>query len=298
MNGVERSILLGEGNENLWEKLQIYPLNNIWEKRLNGLSDLIVGGYNLKRCEIKTVAGGCCIYKSQGEIELLPLSFLLELLNIYVFSAKLNAKGIVLLPIAEECHNYPILTERFEKLGKKIENIILKISRKFNLNVSCNISKKINVGVVEKESLYGLFHPFSLNSVKSLYPLGDIAEEKILKGYESYSLRYRYIDSHRVSNKFLIVDGLHLSKSVITGLNMKGQYVVTTPFPSLLEDENCLLVDSQYNPSILDTDLNRLDKLEYFDNILKCELNISLIDVIKFTQELIKFSIYEENSHG
>ena len=79
---------------------------------------------------------------------------------------------------------------------------------------------------------------------------------------------------------------------------MKGQYVVTTPFPSLLEDENCLLVDSQYNPSILDTDLNRLDKLEYFDNILKCELNISLIDVIKFTQELIKFSIYEENSHG
>lgn len=294
MNGSERSIKLGEGNEESWEKLSIYPLDNNWRVRVNDLVDIIVGGYNLSSHEIKRVIGGCCIYKSQGKIELLPFSFLLELLNIFIFSSKMNVKGLVLLPIAEECHNYPVLKNDYEKLGKTIEIIISSLSDSLDVSVSCNISKKINGGIIKRQNLYGLFHPFTKDPVKAVYPLGDIAEDKIIKGYESYSLRYRYVNSSRVSNNCLIVDGLHLAKSVIIGLDKQGQYIVTSPFPSLLPTENCLLVDSHYNPSILDLDYELLGKLEYFDEILKKELNKSLLEIIKITQEIIKNHCFGE----
>lgn len=295
MDGRNKALKLGEGNPYLWEKMGITSLDKEWSSSLDDLSELIVGGYNLNQNQnkIRCVVGGVCIYKSQGKIEKLPLSFLLETLNVFIFSSKFGVTGKILLPIAEECHNYPFLNVEFKNIGIQLASLISELSNLLNIKVETSLSKKIRYGFLPIEKLYGLFNPFTLDPLKSAYPLGEINEEDLLKGYESYALRYRYLDNSKIDNSYLIIDGLHLSKSVIIGMEERGQYLVTSPFPSLFGYEHCLLVDSPSNVPILDLTTETILRLEYFNKILKEKLMIDLNDLITYVQNFIKNQLVE-----
>lgn len=287
MYGDRRATILGEGTLEQWKEIGIVPLDNTWENKTEYLSEIIVGGYNLQYNKILRIISGVCIYKSEGQFDKLPLSFLLELLNLYIFSSRFKVKGTVLLPIAEECHNYPHLSDEFKRLSTEIATFVFELSTFLNIEIEIVTSKKIRYGELSNDSLYGLFTPFSKDSIKKSYPLGNIYEERILKGYESYSLRYKYIGDSKIEEESLIIDGLHLSKSVITGMSKKSQYLVTTPFPSLEPKECCLLVDSKTNLPINSLDYKNLTELNYFDKILRNELGRDLVSIIKLTKKFI-----------
>lgn len=281
-SGAVEAQRLGEGRPEHWEKIGIVPLSSQWTDRLGILERLAVGGYNVDERPPSRVIGGVCIYKSGGSFRELPLSFLWELLVVYMFAKQLRVNGLVLVPIAEEIHNYPNRKDAYLRLSEDIKILVKKLNTFFNINVCVDCSKQLGRGGVKRRELYGLFHPFTSDLLLRLYPLGDPKEEEILKVYESYAVRY---STAAVKPTDLIVDGIHLSRSVIVGIGNSASYIPTLPLRSLDRHETTLLVDSRYNPSLFTPDIDLggvVDYLEVFEKVM----DVKFMDLLKFVQDL------------
>ncbi|MGD6892504.1 hypothetical protein [Bacillus mobilis] len=273
---VETAIRVGEGSPTKWESQGIIPLSESWGHMLGPISSICLGGYNLEDRRVERVIGGICIYKSNGEFEKLPLSVLWEVLVVAMFSKKLQVGGLILVPIMEEAHNYPMYKDKYLKLFPLIEKFITQLGELFNVRMEAYYTNRLFTGEIDPKELYGLFHPYTDNQRLRLYPIGHSNEQNILMGYESYCLRYRY-PKESISMTDLVIDGIHLSKSVITGIDKSAKYIPTLPIPSLNQEESCLLVDSVDVPTIFD--------IPSFENI--SELNELLKEVLGYQLEEI-----------
>ncbi|RQW19076.1 hypothetical protein EH196_19225 [Bacillus sp. C1-1] len=279
--GAKKAIELNEGDVSLWKQQNILPLSQDWLRKVGCLSDILVGGYNINDSFTNRVIGGGCIHKSGGEYKKLPLSFLWEALVVFMFCKKLNVPGIFLIPIAEEAHNYPDNRRRYFLLSKKIKKLICRLSEKFEVQVIARHSNRLYSGEIEVNYLYGLFQPYTSNRALKYYPLGDKYEKEILQGYESYCLRYRYPHGE-INYNDIVVDGIHLSKSVILGLGSRAKYIPTLPIKSLYE--NCLLVDSSYNPSIFEDIDYR--KVKFYNEIIESVLGFNLEYITDYIKKI------------
>jgi hypothetical protein len=281
--GAERAMILNEGNPLAWEKQGIFPLSADWEKKLGSLTNIAIGGYNLSNTKVDRVIGGVCIYKSNGEFAQLPLSFLWEILVVAMFAKKLKVKALILVPIMEEAHNYPMYKEKYLKLSSEIKRLIEQLSAFVGVEMLATHADKLFQGEVDKRELYGLFQPYTTNQKLKLYPMGTFNEDQILKGYESYCLRYRY-PKGAIGKNDLVVDGIHLSKSVITGIENQAKFIPTLPIPSLDSRENCLLVDSKHVPTIYDE--ISFECIKDLDGLILEILGFQFKDILEFVKTI------------
>ncbi|GAM12845.1 hypothetical protein [Mesobacillus selenatarsenatis] len=281
--GAQRAMGLNEGSPLAWKEQGILPLSADWENELGSLTNIAIGGYNLSNTKVDRVIGGVCIYKSNGEFAQLPLSFLWEILVVAMFAKKLKVEALILVPIMEEAHNYPMYKEKYLKLSSKIKRLVEQLSDFLGVEMLATHADKLFQGGVDQRDLYGLFQPYTTNQKLKLYPMGTFNEDQILKGYESYCLRYRYPNG-AIEENDLVVDGIHLSKSVITGIEKQAKFIPTLPIPSFDSSENCLLVDSKHVPAIYDE--ISFESIKELDGIIVEILGYQFKDILEFVKTI------------
>ncbi|WP_034761728.1 hypothetical protein [Rossellomorea vietnamensis] len=281
--GARKAMELKEGNPRAWQEQGILPLSTEWEEKLESLTQIAIGGYNLPQEPVKRVIGGVCIYKSNGEYDQLPLSFLWEILVVAMFAKKFKVEGLILVPIMEESHNYPSYEAHYQTLSSKISRLVDRLSEFLGVHLSATHANHLFEGEISKRELYGLFQPYTDNPKLKLYPMGVSNEDQILKGYESYCLRYRY-PAGDVGKENLIVDGVHLSQSVILGIEKQAAYIPTLPILSLEANENCFMVDSKNVPTMYD-DVS-FENVEEWNSLIEENLGFRFEEIVKFVQSL------------
>ncbi|QHE60378.1 hypothetical protein FHE72_04475 [Rossellomorea vietnamensis] len=200
-----------------------------------------------------------------------------------MFAKKFKVEGLILVPIMEESHNYPSYKAHYQTLSSKISRLIDRLSDFLRVHLSATHANHLFEGEISKRELYGLFQPYTDNPKLKLYPMGVSNEDQILKGYESYCLRYRY-PAGDVGKEDLIVDGVHLSQSVILGIEKQAAYIPTLPILSLEANENCFMVDSKNVPTIYD-DVS-FENVEEWNSLIEENLGFRFEEIVKFVQSL------------
>lgn len=248
--GADRAIAMGEGKPEQWASLGLRQIPDPWRKSLGDVFENTIAMFgNQLPKDIRRVIGGACIHRSCGILRKLPVSFLWEVLTIAMVAKMLNVEGVILIPLAEEVHRCPQQRDKFLYLGQELSDVVPRLGKDLGVSltsywhpVCCNLKK------VDRADLYGLFAPFADSFRLRTYPFGDPEEKRILDTYESYCGRYQH-PPKGLQGSDLIVEGIHVSKSVLLGIDSQASYLATVPLPSL-HNQNQVMVDSIVVPTI------------------------------------------------
>ncbi|MFH1469116.1 MAG: hypothetical protein ABIO70_32310 [Pseudomonadota bacterium] len=246
--GARLAQAMGEGDVAAWTALGLTAPPAAWRQALAGLTPLPVAfSGDLTPATTRIVCGGACIHRSDGRFERLPASFLWEVLSVALVGGALRRPAVVLLPIAEEIQRAPQRRCDYLALGPRIQVAAARLGAALGVDLQAHWGSALSpLEGVAVERLYGLFAPFSPSLDRRTYPFGEPDEAEVLRTYASYCARYRQIP---VASGTLLVEGIHVSASVMIGRRADSAFLATTPMPALGESQR-LMVDCGAVPDL------------------------------------------------
>lgn len=248
--GADRAMAVGEGDPAKWAALGLEPITKEWMDALGPLGEIAAAiRPNQPPDAVTRVVGGPCIYKSDGDFDRLPISVVWETINVILFAKVLNVEARITIPVGEECFRAPELTGKYLEMGKKLTAVVDSLAKELDLDLKTVWrTEKCTAGDIKAEDLYGLFFPFADTPKLKNHPAGEPDEKVLLEAYTGYCAAYRN-QPGGLKDTDLVVDGIHLSRSVLIGIGKNGTYIPAAPLPAF-ESEDYMMIDEIIIPVI------------------------------------------------
>lgn len=218
----------GEGDPDGWRAAGLRELN-VHDRLPDPLRAITVGVAATEPGFVKASAVAChpCLGRSSGVVEQLPVSVVWEAAVGWIAAKSLGVPLEIGLCIAEEMLQYPAEAEGFRRLGERLQRALASVSTYVDVPtvVRLHHTPPEQVLPIPAERLYGLFTPFQ----PGRYPEGHPGADAVLEAFRMYCSRYAEVVS--AAPDAIVIEGVHLCRSVLLGTGSAGRYLATAALP-------------------------------------------------------------------
>ncbi len=222
-----RVVGMSEGTPDLWTALGLQPVSSDLVKGLGPVAELAAAWRPGARSEKPgAIVAHPCIGRSGGDAAKLPVSVIWEVALALAVAKALGSTAALTICVYEETVQHPQRKAEFLELAEPLTGALRRLATRVGVPaVFRAVVTAPEVPLPPTSEMYGVFTPWTL----SRYPLGFPNEHDVLYAFACYCARYH--EALLADEAAWIVEGIHLSKAVLTGLPASGTYVAMVPLP-------------------------------------------------------------------